>query len=804
MSTPDRPARDRGAVLVMALVFIVIGSLVTLPLLDYAVTVMRANRVLSDKTQRVEAVKGGLRASLADPLDLYKTCSETEDLGSVVINGMTVRNRCEFLDAAKALAETEIRYGIVTTQVGEAPPPYLAGSRYVPSDPDSSTAWLADTSLDSVTGKVMLPNLPVYGTSPRSPLGSQMPGDYVLGGHATCTVFFPGKYTDPLTLDGPTFFVNGIYYFTEPVTIRGGADVVVGDGTAEGCTTSQEAVFFAQPAPSGSHNVNGLGATWVLGDAARVVFDNTTARDGTPNARPIEFRFNQRYVAPDDLATRPSADVSIVSVNGDPAQIADLPGEGRYLDVASPDDPTRSILHVPEQFVGAVADDLATTDVNESDTVRDTGEPALDNGYLASVYTPRPRVAGAPTDVSVTARQSALIVSWTAPADDGSSPIVGYVARALTANGTVESGTCTTNGATRCVIAGLDPTLAHMVTVTARNLWTTQQSPEPAPASWVSATTVTPAGTALAAPPAPARPTVTMYRRAPAVPARTSGIAHAEFALGAAPANSTPVVGYDIEYRQVTDGDGTAVAGTWTSCNGAATAPDIDATVATIDPARLYCDFAGLDPTASYEFRVTARTATTAVSSPAPNPVHARTAAGTIVSGVPNHAALDVNDPGNTNFGRLESYIVTTWPVHVHQPPGPAPLPAASAPVAIIEFELGNTDPAAVATIDVAGYIAVPQGRFVLDNPNGFDVRVGGGIVAASMTIDDSRSTCAPPAPPGCVPEAPEIVPVGLRPIEVQRKFRIESWVAEGHERSVAVVQVNQNGAYAVNSWEVQ
>jgi hypothetical protein len=38
----------------------------------------------------------------------------------------------------------------------------------------------------------------------------------------------------------------------------------------------------------------------------------------------------------------------------------------------------------------------------------------------------------------------------------------------------------------------------------------------------------------------------------------------------------------------------------------------------------------------------------------------------------------------------------------------------------------------------------------------------------------------------------------------VQRKFRIVSTTDAGNETSTAVVQVNQNGAYAINSWEVQ
>ena len=41
-------------------------------------------------------------------------------------------------------------------------------------------------------------------------------------------MYFPGTYTNPVTIDGPTYFASGIYYFEDTVLINGGADVVVG------------------------------------------------------------------------------------------------------------------------------------------------------------------------------------------------------------------------------------------------------------------------------------------------------------------------------------------------------------------------------------------------------------------------------------------------------------------------------------------------------------------------------------------------------------------------------------------------
>jgi len=85
----------------------------------------------------------------------------------------------------------------------------------------------------------------------------------------------------------------------------------------------------------------------------------------------------------------------------------------------------------------------------------------------------------------------------------------------------------------------------------------------------------------------------------------------------------------------------------------------------------------------------------------------------------------------------------------------------------------------------------VPQGRFRVANPNGADVRFIGGILAAQFDITDSRGS------------TPQSVPIGFVEVIVQRVLRLVSTTA-GRETSVAIVQVNQNGAYAVNSWEVQ
>jgi hypothetical protein len=117
--------------------------------------------------------------------------------------------------------------------------------------------------------------------------------------------------------------------------------------------------------------------------------------------------------------------------------------------------------------------------------------------------------------------------------------------------------------------------------------------------------------------------------------------------------------------------------------------------------------------------------------------------------------------------------------------PGP-PEPPPFVPPAIIDIDLTGS---AAAVIDIPGYVSVPQGRVRLNNPAGRDVRISGGVLASQLDVVDGRA-------------AP--IPVGLENPVVQRKLRIVSRIAGKPEVSTAVVQINQNGAYAINSWEVQ
>ena len=302
---------DQGMAMVMCMVFIILGMLVVTPLLGYASSVLRTSRIQTEKTTRAEAVRGALRIALADPKALYDTCSASGLTVSVSVAtpglDVPVGTKCTTVNSAAALDATELRTAMTLTQVGGTAPVGTVGSVFAGSGGSDLSAWYSNATTDSTGGAVWLPQLPVHALNHPANAGYMMPAAY-----GSCRVFFPGTYTAPISVTDsvPTYFASGVYYFESTVTFGGAANVVIGEGAAEGCTTDQEAAYNAINVPT-NHNISGLGATFILGAAGRVVI--TDAGTGTTGP---SVQFNTRLVDPTDVGSSPSKNVSIISVNG--------------------------------------------------------------------------------------------------------------------------------------------------------------------------------------------------------------------------------------------------------------------------------------------------------------------------------------------------------------------------------------------------------------------------------------------------------------------------------------------------------
>ncbi|HRE00946.1 MAG TPA: hypothetical protein PLV68_06575, partial [Ilumatobacteraceae bacterium] len=285
------------------------------------------------------------------------------------------RTTCEKIADAFAEDEEKRPYGVVTTQATTTTPEWFSdpardekirfgvypGGTAIQTD---TALWYRDHgSLARLKGTIWTPNLPVHALSTRLPFADPMPS-----GFGDCQVFFPGTYTQPVTISSaiPTYFTSGIYYFEQPVTITGDANVVVGGGSVEGCTTDQEAAFYATNAPS-THNITGLGGTFVFGYQGRLIVDNSVP---STTGNGVSLVFNQRYVHPDDVNSLPSASVNVMSVNGALAG-SDLSNPLTDLLVAG-------VVEVPKS--------LAPTTPDESGTV--AFADATLNKYRPSVLIP--------------------------------------------------------------------------------------------------------------------------------------------------------------------------------------------------------------------------------------------------------------------------------------------------------------------------------------------------------------------------------------------------------------------------------
>ena len=210
--TDDTRDRDEGSSLILALIVILIGAMMVLPVMNYTMSVLRANRATSGKNVRVEAVKGGLRAALYDPLKLYQACIKGGALNATTLGvppGLSITSSCTVTGSAFQDVPSEQRFALTTTQVGSnamIPPPYVAeperpdlqgtmspvwctsmvnavpaakvpcGKPYPMNGDGNTSRWLADVDTTSQGAKIFTPFLPPVSNSLAYSGGYDMPG----------------------------------------------------------------------------------------------------------------------------------------------------------------------------------------------------------------------------------------------------------------------------------------------------------------------------------------------------------------------------------------------------------------------------------------------------------------------------------------------------------------------------------------------------------------------------------------------------------------------------------------------------
>lgn len=327
---PTASARDddRGAVLLLTIVLLLVGSLIVGALASYSVSTLRAMPTAKSRTTRVEAVKSAVRMAMTLQRDLGPSACY-DDLTSYNVNGLPVTVTCA---STEAYSTGNDRYGVVTTANANSSASFTGrsgGSTFkktvdgklllnaglisgvtdiVPNNSlvETSSYQSANTPLARYRSSAVAPTVNCndagfvasdqYPKTPAShtlacvtepwwnrvgdlngavrqyPLLPQIPTYQRDGSLATvgsCKVFYPGRYTSnatTLTLTGTNYFASGIYYFERPIAVAAGATVVVGEGKYRGCVFDTDAAY-APSAPK-NHEITGKGATILLGKGA--------------------------------------------------------------------------------------------------------------------------------------------------------------------------------------------------------------------------------------------------------------------------------------------------------------------------------------------------------------------------------------------------------------------------------------------------------------------------------------------------------------------------------------------------------
>jgi hypothetical protein len=422
-------------------------------------------------------------------------------------------------------------------------------------------------------------------------------------------------------------------------------------------------------------------------------------------------------VSPTDTGTAPSAKVSIMTVNGDldPAlETSNFPDSG--IDLSVMDASSTQTLMVPLSMVDSI---------NE--------RPAPRDGYRPSVLTPEAREPTSPLNVTGVARNGAVVVSWSAPANDGGSAITEYVVTSSPG-----SASCTTSGQLTCAITGLTNNTNYTFTVVATNALGTS-SPSTA-SSTVRPTSSSPTLTAPTAPPS------VMVTGATALPVPNVSRYSDTFTVtwGAEPsANAAPVIDYLVTIRDL------------------ATLQERTCTTT----GELTCTVTGFAP---------------------PDP---------LLLPVPYLPTFSVTVTAHNAIGNTSSTLPTVSlalpPAEVYTPPVVPPHPGYT-PLPVVDITSATAND---VTVFVPGYVSTPQGVVRVAVGTGGDaskmsVKLDGGVLAAWIDLSATR---------------PADFSMGMSNPSTQRIIRIVTDLTDGSDiTSDAIVQINETGGWAVNSWVVQ
>ena len=333
-TTRRRGQHDAGSVLPLVLVLTVVGSITVLALLSFAVTLFKVQPKLAQRDDAYLSARSAMELAIVLQRDAGPaSCFTDVQPSTFTINGFSASVSCS--PAGDYYGSARNQLGLITTSTdpstaltGPAAGTVTGNQFIAGADPVDPRAWFDLVGDDPEgDGTHNFPNLPPVPAYTRGTLNPPMLG--------SCKLYFPGRYLDPLVIDGGDhYFASGVYYFDDVVTISGGARVVAGQGPIGGCAGGDAPAALAPTGPNVTA-ITGRGATFLFGGDGRLVVSGA------------RFEMNRRV---SDATTRGSDGVSIRTVNF--GTVALPPA-----DPAAPVPPAPATVIPPDTvFIGATYD----------------------------------------------------------------------------------------------------------------------------------------------------------------------------------------------------------------------------------------------------------------------------------------------------------------------------------------------------------------------------------------------------------------------------------------------------------------
>jgi Ca2+-binding RTX toxin-like protein len=368
--------------------------------------------------------------------------------------------------------------------------------------------------LDPLVPALATPADTVIGASASSNCPLLVPGSNVWGDG---NILLGGGGSDLIEGRGADDIIDGDKYFSVRLSVRTDANNPASEvGSAAGMTTQylrdgagkltgptlQEAVFAGTVNPGNIVAVReilaGSGGTDTAlfsgprsnytivatpateTELAKVTVTQTgadvagqRASDGTDTLRNIEqLRFSDQVVA---LAVPVAPAIGTATAGNGSATVGftapaagGSPITGFEVVVSTGGSAVRTVTGVPAAATSAVVTELTngTAYTFQVRAINEFGAGAL--SAVSNAVTPAAGAPGTPTSVAATAGINSATVTWTAPANDGGSPITGSQIEVRTGTTVVTTATFT-NAATSQVVTGLTPGTTYSFVVRAVN-----------------------------------------------------------------------------------------------------------------------------------------------------------------------------------------------------------------------------------------------------------------------------------------------------------------------------------------------